>query len=54
MDNRDIKRKNYYRFKHAALCGCIACQLARPTKSAPVAKVDYFDPEDYEDDDGWF
>ena len=54
MNNRDVKRKNYIKYKHAGICGCVSCQMARNTTAPPAVKCDYFNPEEYPDEDGWF
>ena len=54
MDNRKQKQNNYVKFRHAAMCGCQACIHARVTTTVQTVKCDFFNPEDYKDDDGWF
>ena len=51
MNNVNVKRNNYYKFKHYSRCGCMECNYKYGNVSR-VAK-DYITEEELMDEDGW-
>lgn len=54
-ENRMIRNKNYNKFRHASLCDCIECRFSKFNSTTIHGRlVDYFNPEDHVDENGWF
>lgn len=55
MGNRDVTYKNFRKFRHAKLCGCVECRFNTVKYRPPGERInDYFNEEEFVDENGWF
>ena len=52
MNNINVKKHNFRKFRNGSRCSCIECRFYNATKRTNVAK-DYVTEEDLMDEDGW-
>jgi len=51
MNNINVKRNNYKKFKSHSRCSCIECRFNHSRVSN--VRIDYFDEDELCDKDGW-